>query len=114
MSIFDAQLESSYVKDTLEDLSQNTKNNYHATLRQFLRFVNSQRDLDKEISIDDIVEEAEADITKTEEKIDFFVHWLMNKEVRGYHQRGRAMRESSSHQRAYGYLRFFRKFGHRF
>jgi len=107
LSIFDAQLEFPYVKDALEGLAQNTINNYHATLRQFLRFVNSKENLGKEITIDDLIHEAKADITKTEEKIDLFFLWLMNKEVVGYHQRGKGMRETSAHMRAYGYLRGF-------
>jgi len=108
VSKFDAQLEeSSFVKDALEGLAKNTKNNYKASLRQFLRFVNSKEDLKKEISIDDLINEAKADIIKTQEKIDLFFSWLMNNEVKGYRQRGRAMRETSAHQRAYAYLRGF-------
>lgn len=64
MGKFDAQLEeSSFVKDALEGLAKNTKNNYKASLRQFLLFVNSKEGLEKGISIDDIVKEAKADIT---------------------------------------------------
>ena len=108
MGKFDAQLkESSFVKDALSGLAKNTKNNYKASLRQFLRFVNSKEDLKKEVSIDNLVNEAKADITKTEDKIDLFFSWLMNNEVKGYRQRGSAMRETSAHQRAYAYLRGF-------
>lgn len=107
MSIFDAQLESPYVKDALDGLAQNTINNYHATLRQFLRFVNSKKSLDKKITIEYVINEAQADITKTEEKIDLFFKWLMNKEIEGYNQRGKEMRETSAHMRAFGYLRGF-------
>jgi hypothetical protein len=76
LSIFDAQLESPYVKDALDGLAQNTINNYNATLRQLLMFVNSKKDLDKEITIDDFIKEAKTDITKTEEKLDLFFFWL--------------------------------------
>jgi site-specific recombinase XerD len=77
LGIIDAQLDSPYVRHALEGLAKNTINNYHATLRQFLRFVNSKKELKKEIKIDDLVREAKADITKTEEKIDLFFKWLI-------------------------------------
>jgi len=95
------QLESPYVKDALIGLAQNTINNYYATLRQFLRFVNSKKELNKEITINDLIQEAKIEITKTEEKIDLFFDWLQSKEVKGYTQRGKTMRESSAHMRAY-------------
>jgi hypothetical protein len=107
LSIFDAQLESPYVKDALDGLTQNTISNYNVTLRQFLSFVNSKKDTHQKITIDVLINEAKADITKTEEKIDLFFSWLMGKEITGYSQRGKGMRESSAHMRAYGYLRGF-------
>ena len=107
MSIFDAEIKSPCVKDALDGLAQNTISNYNVTLRQFLRFVNSKKDLHKKISIDDLITEAKADIPKTEEKIDLFFSWLTGKEITGYSQRGKGMRESSAHMRAYGYLRGF-------
>ena len=58
-----------------DGLSENTQRNYKASLRQFLRFVNSKKGL--------------------------------NKEVEGYLQREKKMKESSANQRAYGYLRGF-------
>jgi site-specific recombinase XerD len=54
----------------VDGLAQNTINNYHATLRQFLRFVNSKKDIHKETTINDFIQEAKIEITKTEEKID--------------------------------------------
>ena len=100
MGKFDAQLEeSAFVKSALEGLAKNTINNYKASLRQFLRFVNSKEDLSKETSIDDLVQEAKTDIRKTEEKIDLFFHWLLNQEIKGYLQRGKEMRESSANER---------------
>ncbi len=108
MGKFDAQLEeSAFVKSALEGLAENTINNYKASLRQFLSFVNSKEDLSKAISIDDLVKEAKTNIGKTEEKIDLFFHWLLNKEIKGYLQRGKEMRESSANQRAYAFLRGF-------
>jgi hypothetical protein len=107
LGIFDAQLESPYVKDAVDGLAQNTINNYNVTLRQFLRFVNSKENLQKEITIDDLVNEAKTDIANTEEKIDFFFKWLMGKEIKDYKQRSTSMRESSAHMRSYGYLRGF-------
>jgi len=105
---FDAQLEeSAFVRSALEGLAENTINNYKASLRQFLSFVNSKKDLSKETTINDLVKEAKTDITKTEEKIDLFFNWLLNKEIKGYLQRGKAMRESSANQRAYAFLRGF-------
>jgi site-specific recombinase XerD len=54
----------------VDGLAQNTINNYHTTLRQFLRFVNSKKDIHKETTINDFIQEAKIEITKTEEKID--------------------------------------------
>ena len=108
MGKFSAQLEeSAFVRSALEGLAENTINNYKASLRQFLSFVNSKKDLSKETTINDLVKEAKTDITKTEEKIDLFFNWLLNKEIKGYIQRGKAMRESSANQRAYAFLRGF-------
>ena len=108
MGKFSAQLEeSAFVRSALEGLAENTINNYKASLRQFLSFVNSKKDLSKETTINDLVKEAKTEITKTEEKIDLFFNWLLNKEIKGYIQRGKAMRESSANQRAYAFLRGF-------
>jgi len=105
---FDLELEQSpFVKEVLDGLSKNTQHNYKASLRQFLRFVNSKKGLNREVSIDELVKEAKADVSKIEELLDLFYDWLQNKEVEGYIQRGKKMKESSANQRAYGYLRGF-------
>jgi len=105
---FDEELEQSpYVKEVLDGLSKNTQLNYKASLRQLLRFVNSKKGLNKEVSIDELVNEAKADVSKIEELLGLFYDWLQNKEVKGYRQRGKKMKESSANQRAYGYLRGF-------
>ena len=66
MGKFDAQLEeSAFVRSALEGLAENTINNYKASLRQFLSFVNSKKDLSKETTINDLVKEAKTDISKT-------------------------------------------------
>ena len=108
MGKFDEELEQSpYVKEVLDGLSKNTQLNYKASLRQLLRFVNSKKGLNKEVSIDELVNEAKADVSKIEELLGLFYDWLQNKEVKGYRQRGKKMKESSANQRAYGYLRGF-------
>jgi len=105
---FDLELvQSPYVNGVLDGLSQNTQLNYKASLRQLLRFVNSKKGLNREVSIDELVNEAKADVSKIEELLDLFYDWLQNKEVEGYRQRGKKMKESSANQRAYGYLRGF-------
>jgi hypothetical protein len=105
---FDAELEqSSYVKEVFEGLSKNSQLNYKASLRQLLRFVNSKDNLSREISIDELVNEAKADVSKIEELLDLFYDWLQNKEIKGYRQREKKMKESSANQRVYGYLRGF-------
>jgi site-specific recombinase XerD len=108
MGEFDLELEQSlFVKGVLDGLSKNTQHNYRASLRQFLRFVNSKEDSKKEASIDEVVDKAKADVMKIEELMDLFYDWLQNKKVKGYTQRGKKMKESSANQRAYGYLRGF-------
>lgn len=108
MGKFDLELvQSPYVNGVLDGLSQNTQLNYKASLRQLLRFVNSKKGLNREVSIDELVNEAKADVSKIEELLDLFYDWLQNKEVEGYRQRGKKMKESSANQRAYGYLRGF-------
>lgn len=108
MGKFDFELEQSlFVREVLDGLSKNTQLNYKASLRQFLRFVNSKENLSREVSIDELIKEAKADVGKIEELLDLFYNWLQNKEVKGYRQRGKKMRESSANQRAYGYLRGF-------
>jgi hypothetical protein len=105
---YDLMLEQSlFVKEVLDGLSENTQRNYKASLRQFLRFANSKKDLKKEVTIDEFVRQAKADVGKIEELLDLFYDWLLNKEVNGYTQRGKRMKESSANQRAYGYLRGF-------
>ncbi|MHC3130202.1 MAG: tyrosine-type recombinase/integrase [Candidatus Bathyarchaeota archaeon] len=108
MGKFDSELEQSpNVKEVLDGLSKNTQHNYKASLRQFLRFVNSKKGLNREVSIDELVKEAKSYVGKIEELLDLFYDWLQNKEVEGYIQRGKKMKESSANQRAYGYLRGF-------
>jgi hypothetical protein len=100
-------IESPYVKTVMEDLSKNSQLNYLATLRQFLRFLNSREDLKEEITIYQIVEEAKTNVTNIQEKMDRFYLWLQNKKVNEYAQRKKGMKESSANQRVYGYLRGF-------
>jgi site-specific recombinase XerC/soluble cytochrome b562 len=100
-------IESPHVNTVLEDLSENSQQNYLSSLRQFLRFLNSREDLKKEITIEEVIEEAKTDVKKTQEKMDQFYLWLQNKKVKGYSQRKKGMKESSANQRAYGYLRGF-------
>ena len=108
MGEFDLELEQSpFVNEVLDGLSKNTQHNYKASLRQFLRFVNSKESLKREVSIDELVDEAKADVVKIEELLDLFYDWLQNQEVEGYAQRGKKMKESSANQRAYGYLQGF-------
>jgi len=100
-------IESPHVSVAFENLSKNSRQNYLATLRQFLKFLNSREDLTKEITVDDVVTEAKTNIKETQEKIDQFYPWLQGKKVQGYSQREKGMRESSANQLAYGYLRGF-------
>ncbi len=100
-------IESPYVRTVLEDLSKNSQQNYLSSLRQLLKFLNSKEDLEKEVSIEDVVNEAKINIKKTQENLDKLYIWLQNKKVDGYTQRNKAMKESSANQRAYGYLRGF-------
>lgn len=100
-------IESPHVSVAFENLSKNSRQNYLATLRRFLKFLNSREDLIKEITVDDVVAEAKTNIKETQEKIDQFYPWLQGKKVQGYSQRKKGMRESSANQLAYGYLRGF-------
>lgn len=99
--------ESKIAREVFEGLARNTQMNCKITLKQFLAFVNSKEEESKKISIDDLVEEAKSDVKKTQERIDQFCKWLQNEKVEGYQLRGKVMKESSAHQRAYGYLRGF-------
>lgn len=100
-------IESPHVKSVLEDLSKNSQQNYLASLRQLLRFLNSKEDLEKEVTIEDVVGEAKTNIKKTQEHLDTLYVWLQNNKVDGYTRRNIEMKESSANQRAYGYLRGF-------
>ena len=105
---FDADLDSSsYVRKVLEGLSANSQLNYMVSLRQLLRFVNSNENLDRDITIDQIVKDAKTDVSGLQKLLDLLYLWLQNKKVEGYSQRGKKMRESSANQRVYGYLRGF-------
>jgi hypothetical protein len=99
--------QSPFVKEVLDGLSENTQRNYMASLRQFLRFANTKHGLNREVTIDELVKQAKANVSETEELLDLFYDWLQNKEVKGYLKRGKRMKESSANQRAYGYLRGF-------
>jgi len=92
------------VKEVLEDLSKSTKDNYKVTLRQYLDFVDSEEE-EVGLTPDNLIEEARTDIKKTEGRISNFFKWLQGQEVEGYTPRGKAMLQTSAHQRAYGYLR---------
>ena len=108
MQNLDAELESSsYVKEVLDGLSKNTQLNYKASLRQLLRFVNSKENLNRAVTIGELVKMAKADVGTIEELLDLLYGWLQNKEVKGYRQRGKKMKESSANQRTYGFLRGF-------
>ncbi|UCE96290.1 MAG: hypothetical protein JSV51_01385, partial [Candidatus Bathyarchaeota archaeon] len=98
--------ESEVVSEVLGDLAENTRYNYRSTLKHFMEFVNSKKE-ENELSIDDVVTEARNNIGKTQERIDLFYRWLQSEKVEGYPLRGKALRQSSAHQRAYGYLRGF-------
>jgi len=75
--------ESEIVSKVLKDLAKSTQANYKVTLNQLLTFVNSNEGLSKEISIDDLAEEARDDIAKTQERIDLFFRWLQNEKIEG-------------------------------
>lgn len=92
------------VKEVLEDMAKSTKDNYRVTLKQFLEFVNSEEEK-VELTPDNLIEEARTDIKKTEGRISNFFKWLQGQKIEGYKPRGKKMRETSAHQRAYGYLR---------
>lgn len=102
--------ESEVVSKVLKDLAKSTQANYKATLKQLLTFVNSKEGLSQEISIDELVAEAKTDVKKTQERIDLFFKWLQREDIEGYAPRvdkkgePKKMRESSAHQRAYGFL----------
>jgi len=99
--------ESEVVSKVLKDLAKSTQANYKVTLKQFLQFVNCKEGLSQEISIDELVMEGKEDVTRTQDRINLFLKWLQNKKIEGYRSRGERMRESSAHQRAYGFLRGF-------
>jgi site-specific recombinase XerD len=70
LGINDAQINSLYVNDALDGLAKNTIGSYKVTLRQFLQFANSKKDLNKETTIVDIVNKAKMNITLKERKIE--------------------------------------------
>ncbi|MDH5688051.1 MAG: site-specific integrase [Candidatus Bathyarchaeota archaeon] len=102
--------ESEVVSKVLKDLAKSTQANYKATLKQLLTFVNSKEGLSQEISIEELVAEAKTDVKETQERIDQFFKWLQREDIEGYAPRvdkkgePKTMRESSAHQRAYGFL----------
>ena len=101
---------SEVVSNVLKDLAKSTQANYKATLKQFLDFVNSKEGLRQQISIEELVTEARTDVKETQERIDLFFKWLQGEDIEGYAPRvdkkdkPKTMRESSAHQRAYGFL----------
>ena len=95
--------ESKIVSEVLEGLAETTQMNYKTTLKQFLRFINSGKDVSR-VSIDDVIREVEVDTKLAQEHIDNFYKWLQDKEIEGYKLRGKGMKESSAFQRAYVYL----------
>jgi len=101
---------SEVVSNVLKDLAKSTQANYKATLKQFLTFVNSKEGLTQEIPIEELVAEARTDVKETQERIDLFFKWLQGEDIEGYAPRvdkkgePKTMRESSAHQRAYGFL----------
>jgi len=99
--------ESAIVSEVLDGLSRNTQINYKTTLRQLLKFVNSKEGLSKEVTIDEFIEEAKTNIPQLQGLIDNFYKWLQNIKVELYSLRGKSMRSSSAHQRAYAYLTGF-------
>lgn len=86
------------VKEVLEDMAKSTKDNYKVTLRQYLEFVNG-------LTPDELIVEAKTDLKRTQRRISNFFKWLQGEEVEGCKPRGKKMRETSAHQKAYGYLR---------
>ena len=91
-------IESPHVRTALEDLSKNSQQNYLSSLKQFLIFLNSKEDLKKEVSIEDVVNEAKTNIKKTQENVDKLYLWLQNEKVDSYKLRNKAMKESSANQ----------------
>ena len=104
------------VISVLGDLAKETRIQYKSTLRQFLQFLNSNEGLTREVTPDDLIEEAKRDIDSTQKQIDNFYKWLQGEKIEGHRQGFRIfsgkkkpikVRSSTAHQRAYSCLRGF-------
>ena len=94
------------------ELRQKTRYNYQMALTQYLEFVNSQEDLTREYTPDDLLEEAKEDRKKAQVRIVNFFQWLQGNEVPGYRPwikdgKPHKVRYSSARQRAYSTVRGF-------
>jgi len=88
-------------------VSKHTEINYKQALKQYLRFVNSEEDLKKQLNPDDLIEEARSDTEKTKDKIRLFFLWLQNQDITGFKSRGKSMRATSACVRAYAQIKGF-------
>jgi len=99
------------VKKTLESLkSKSTRNMYRFALTQYLRFLNSKKDLEREITIDDVFK---MPVKEIELSIHNFYDWLRGNPVEGYEgtyispRRKKPAPDTSAYNYAYSALRGF-------
>lgn len=86
-------------------VSKNTEYNYLDAVNQYLQFVNSEGGLKKELTLDDLIEEAKINIEKTKERIRLFFLWLQNESLSNFEPRVKKMLATSALIRAYGQVK---------
>ena len=104
---FETAIQSIIENSNRTKVSKNTESNYLDALRQYLKFVNSEEGLTKEITPDNLIMEAKQGIEKTKGRIRLFFLWLQGETLPNFQPRGKSMRQTSAFTRAYSQIKGF-------
>jgi len=91
-------------------VSKGTKNNYICALQQYLQFVNGEKKLEKTITLDDLIIEAQENIKTTKCRIKQFFNWSQGEKgepTPDYEPRGKGMKKTSAFMRAFSQVKGF-------
>lgn len=100
-------LEYQPVKNCIDKHSEGNRKCLKSSILDFVRFSNDLESLDKEITPDDLIEEAERDVVLTQKRIENYYLWMQGKTVEGYKPRKKSAKASSAYQKAFSYIRSF-------
>ena len=89
-------LEYPSVKICIEGHSKATRPRTKLSIRDYTTFANSRESLTKEITPDDLIEEARKDVALAQKRLEKYYFWLQGEPIEGYRLRKKPIKSSSA------------------